>query len=1115
MDEIRSLHKNIEGYLRKHYLGKAISGGILFLGVSIALWVLFSLIEYAARLDSVPRGILFFGFLLIATALLASQFILPMLRRYGMFRDMDEKEASARIGRGVDGIEDRLTNALTIERISTDRLAMASLEQRAKELSAFDFGSAIDLRESLRWLRWAIIPILVALSVSLWDAQLLAEGSKRLIRYNETFIPPAPFAFDVADQDLTVLEGETYVFTAATVGSALPENAFIEMEGANFRMKQLAPDTFQYTFSAVRNDITFKLRGASVYSPSFTLRMLPQPKVIENNASIAFPDYLRRQPSSLMNRTKLIVPEGSSIQWSIKVKDVGEVGVVKDGKELPVIMRDDVISFESRFKTSDVLKLGLTSQAQVVDSSSIKIEVVPDAFPTIEARAILDSSELSFFFNGRIKDDYGFSRLRFVAEDDNGMLYEQDVALEPNLNEQSYTLAWLVDSILSDLDGSLNYYFEVWDNDGVNGAKSSRTQMWKYQPPTSEELRRENKEQFDRTKDALKEEEKELDQMQRDLERARKDLLEKKKLDWENKEDFQKLLERQEEMRRSLEQKAEQQKNQTQRNNRFNQYSEELMEKHRMVQEMFDKLFDESSKEKYEEYNKMLEELTKREMLEKLDEMELDNDKLEKELDRTLELFKQLEFEQGLEDRLKEIEDLKNKQEELQEKTDNRGEDAEELAKEQEELEKQLDSFNEGMEDLQEMNEALEQPNELPDLSEPSDEAQEGMQNAQDQLQKGNEKKAGEQQQKAKEKLEEMQNSLQDFQQQMQQDQQAENMENMRQLLENIVQLSKEQERVMESITPLKGSDPKYVEFAKRQKDIMDDTKVVEDSLLALSKRVPQLDKTINDEIVNVKFNMRKALQHLTDQPPNQEERYKAMASERQQQSMTSLNNLALLFDDIIQSMQQQMNSNMKGTGQCNKPGQSGGSKPSAAQMRKMQESLNKQLQKLKEALEKGENPNGKKPGQSEGMGLGGMSKELARMAAEQAAIRKQLREMSESMEDGGTGGGSKKLMEEMERMMEETEEDILFRQIDAQTLRRQQEILTKLLESEKAEREREKEEKRESASGREGYEIPDQVWEEFEKKREKELELYRTVPANLKPFYRNEVNRYFSNLQD
>lgn len=183
--------------------------------------------------------------------------------------------------------------------------------------------------------------------------------------------------------------------------------------------------------------------------------------------------------------------------------------------------------------------------------------------------------------------------------------------------------------------------------------------------------------------------------------------------------------------------------------------------------------------------------------------------------------------------------------------------------------------------------------------------------------------------------------------------------------------------------------------------------------------------------------------------------------------------------------------------------------------MRKMQESLNKQLQKLKEALEKGENPNGKKPGQSEGMGLGGMSKELARMAAEQAAIRKQLREMSESMEDGGTGGGSKKLMEEMERMMEETEEDILFRQIDAQTLRRQQEILTKLLESEKAEREREKEEKRESASGREGYEIPDQVWEEFEKKREKELELYRTVPANLKPFYRNEVNRYFSNLQD
>ncbi len=35
---------------------------------------------------------------------------------------------------------------------------------------------------------------------------------------------------------------------------------------------------------------------------------------------------------------------------------------------------------------------------------------------------------------------------------------------------------------------SVEYYFEVWDNDGVNGSKSSRTAKKTYQAPTESEL---------------------------------------------------------------------------------------------------------------------------------------------------------------------------------------------------------------------------------------------------------------------------------------------------------------------------------------------------------------------------------------------------------------------------------------------------------------------------------------------------------------------------------------------------------------------------------------------------------------------------------------------------
>lgn len=141
------------------------------------------------------------------------------------------------------------------------------------------------------------------------------------------------------------------------------------------------------------------------------------------------------------------------------------------------------------------------------------------------------------------------------------------------------------------------------------------------------------------------------------------------------------------------------------------------------------------------------------------------------------------------------------------------------------------------------------------------------------------------------------------------------------------------------------------------------------------------------------------------------------------------------------------------------------------------------------------------------------MSKELARMAAEQEAIREQLRELSNQIENEGgkPGSGLKKLQE----LMEQTEDELLYQDITQKTIDRQQEILNKLLESEKAARERELEEKRESKSSQNTFEAPSDLWEEYQIKKEQELELYKTLPPNLKPYYRKRVNRYFSQFSN
>ncbi len=1118
MEDLRRLHENIEGYLKRFYLSKLIAGGLITLGVALALGLIVALVEYVYRLNTTPRMVLFFGFVLMVGGVLVSQVLRPWMQYLGWFRNLGEPDAAKAIGKAIPDIDDRLLNAISLgEGANAElKLVQASLTQRAGALNLFDFREAVDLRESLKWVRWTAIPVVVLFAISLWDARVLTDSAGRIIQYDEQFIPPAPFRFEILNADLSVVEGKAFELKVLTEGEATPNNVFVEMDQAQFRMKKGADGQFSYTFNNVRNDIPFRLRGASVYSQPLSLKVLSQPKVLESRASMDYPAYTGKQDEQMVNRSKLVVPEGTSITWLMSLKDVESPEVLIGDELAAADVNSDNLSFSGRFLESNTVRLRMRSPSAIVDSNSVEVVVVKDEFPVIQVDSRVDTARMIFYFNGDLEDDYGFSRLRFAVENEQGqVLHEEDIQIYQNMTEQAFIHAFPADSLLKVPGDEITYYLQVWDNDAINGAKSSSTRKWTCRAPTREELKEENQEQFEQTKKSLTDEEKALQDMQEKLKDVRKDLLEKKMIDWEDKEALKKLLDDRKEMMEKLQKKAEQQRQQMERSNKFNPYSEELLEKQQMIQEMFEKLFDDDFKEKYEEYNRLLEELNKQQMLDKLDEMELDNEKLEKEMDRTLELFKQLEFEQSLEERTQELEELIKDQEELQEKTEGKEEEASTLQEEQQDLQGRLDDFEKNMEDLEGMNETLEDRHEMPDLSEPMDDAEQSMKEAKEQLQRSNENKAGEQQQKAKEKMKEMQESLSQFQQSMSQEQQTENLENMRQLLENIVQLSKDQEHVMETLKPLRGNDPKYVEYAKRQKELMDDTRIVEDSLLALSKRVPQIDKKINDEVADVKFNMEKALDNLTNQPPNQEQRYKAMAAERQQISMTALNNLALLFDEIIKNMQQQMQSSMKGSGQCNKPGQGQGSKPSAAEMRALQKAMNQQLQKLKDAMEKGNNPNGKQPGQSSGMGMGSMSKELARLAAEQAALRKQLRQMSESMEKGGQVGSAKELMESVERMMEQTEEDLLYQNITSETMRRQQEIITKLLESEKADRERELDNKRESKSADNNYQVPTEVWEEFEKKRERELELYRTVPANLKPFYRNQVNRYFSNFQD
>ena len=140
------------------------------------------------------------------------------------------------------------------------------------------------------------------------------------------------------------------------------------------------------------------------------------------------------------------------------------------------------------------------------------------------------------------------------------------------------------------------------------------------------------------------------------------------------------------------------------------------------------------------------------------------------------------------------------------------------------------------------------------------------------------------------------------------------------------------------------------------------------------------------------------------------------------------------------------------------------------------------------------------------------MSKQLAEMAAQQAALREMAQKRAKELNEDGSGGGGemKKIADEMEKL----ERDFANKLIDVGTVDRQREIMTRLLEAEEADRIRGEKDERRSSVGNQGLHpnTPQNI--DYLEDRANEIELLKTVPADLSPFYRDKVDVYFNQTE-
>ncbi len=601
-------------------------------------------------------------------------------------------------------------------------------------------------------------------------------------------------------------------------------------------------------------------------------------------------------------------------------------------------------------------------------------------------------------------------------------------------------------------------------------------------------------------KNALSDVLKRTEQFKKGITKFQKSLVNSTKTDFKNFEQLNSLQQQQQQLQQELKQLADKLNASNEEKNKLSDQEKELLEQQELIEKLLNDLMDDELKKLLEDMQKLLQENNKQLLNKESIKLESTSEEKKRQLDRTLEMLKRMQVNEKIDDISKELKELSEKQEQLSKQVQEKLISNEKANEKQQEIDKEYQELQKKLDDLNELNQALERPLTLDTKDELQQEINNDIKDAQEKLAQSKSSKASQSQKNASQKMKDLANSLQNQKEQSTKKQNQEDMQSLRILLENLIAVSLNQEYIMKRFSETRTNDPIYNRLGKKQRSIMDDARLIEDSLIVLAKRQPKIAPFIDSELSSIKSNFNLITEDYR-------ERKKRDLSTHQQYVMTGFNNLALMLNESLQSLQQQ--AQQEGSGSCETPGGSG-KKPSSGGM--SMEQMKQMLQKQMDDMKKGLNPGGKEPGSQpgEGIQLPGMSNmQLSKMAMQQAQIRQQLEQLRNELNKDGSGMGNK--LSPLIKELEQQEKDIVNNRFSRETYRRQQDILTRLLESEKALHERGFEEKRESKSPKNENFSNLIRFDEYKKSKMGQVEMIRHVSPTLTRYYKNMASQYFN----
>ncbi len=1046
--------------------------------IRFSIWALFVILIFAVvgilemeiYFTSSTRALIFFGFVGVFVLSFLIYVLPAFLKFLGVIRSKSYFELADEVGRKYPQIGDKLLDALQIYEQKfnrpayySDELIESAFVQLGSEVLKYDWDR-VDSSAS-RKIFSVSLSFLLILMIALFLSPELRSSYVRILNYNYKFIKPSDYIIKVEPGDTVVAKGSSVnikvYIKAQRQGLVEPGEVEIWMsqaglKGFEVRKVKRSGGRFEDQIFNLRSSLEYFVKFKDVRSERFKIDVIDRPIVKLLKVKLVYPGYTGFEPEYLGdNIGDITAIVGTVADFEVLAsKELDSAKIIFD-EFSPVNLEiygerakgKVKLMGNSNYHIELLSKDGLRSEQPV----QYRINVIPDEYPRVEilkpGKSIDIGRDMNLVINARISDDFGFTKLRlayrlsfsrYVRPREEFSYVE--IPIDKRLKEQEILYVWDLSELELSPDDVVSYYLEVFDNDFVSGPKSARTEIYTVRFPSLyeilaqvEQMQNEIYQEMSDIFEMAKKLRKEIDEINRDLKKGNI------KGDWQRQQKIQNIAKQYDELRNKIKETGQRLQELVQKMEENRLLSPETLEKYLELQKLLNQLDIPELRELMKRFEQALQNIDPDMLREALEKFQFSEENFRRSIERTLNLLKRIQVEQKLNEILRQVEQIIEKQEDLRKRTsqvnpEDRGK-IKELSDEQGSLREEIKQVEKSLEELRERMKEFSEEMPIDSLekilSELRDKkAEEIPDNIRERLIAGDLKKAMQMQFEFSQSLMQMQSDIQSLQQQLMQNQQRQIISQMQKVQRDLLNLSKEQEEVKrETMSSSQGSS-KLQDLARQQMDLLSGLNSVANSLIELSQRTFAITPDMGREIGSALMNMNKSIESLSARDNSSALRF-------QTEAMSSLNRAIIQLGNAMQALMQ--------------GGAGGGLQFLLQQLNQLamqQLGLNQATQELMQQLSLQQQA------------------EMARLAAQQELIRKSLQELMKEAEISGNKG---RILGDLNKIAEEMREvvsDLESNNLTEETIRKQDRILSRLLDAQRSIHERDFEKRRESRPG-------------------------------------------------